>query len=74
MTADKVQQFLLDRMARHPMMTIIAAYALILVVCIALSDGIFSAVPSGGTAAYGGVYLINKYTGEVSFCVSRGCR
>jgi hypothetical protein len=74
MAADKVRQFILNRMRRHPVMTVIAAYVSILVVCIALSGGIFFAVPSGGTAAYGGVYLINKYTGEVSFCAAAGCR
>jgi hypothetical protein len=74
MSADKVHQFLLNRIRRHPVMTVIAAYVSILVVCIALSGGIFFAVPSGGTAAYGGVYLVNKYTGEVSFCAPAGCR
>jgi hypothetical protein len=71
---NKVEQFLLSRMAMHPIATILAGVVLLLVVCVMLGGGIFSAVPAGGTAAYGGVYVVNKYTGDVNFCVTTGCR
>jgi hypothetical protein len=71
---NKAEQFLLSRMAMHPIATILAGAVLLLVACVMLGGGIFSAVPAGGTAAYGGVYVINKYTGDVTFCATTGCR
>jgi hypothetical protein len=64
---NKAEQFLLSRMAMHPIATMLAGAVLLLVACVMLGGGIFSAVPAGGTAAYGGVYVINKYTGDVTF-------
>ena len=52
------------------------AFALILAVAVALGGGIFAAVPGQGSAANGGVYVINKFTGNTSWCPpgGGGCR
>jgi hypothetical protein len=71
----KVERFLADRAASHPIVTVIVVGILFFSACLALGGGIFSAAPgNSATAANGGLYLINRYTGEVSFCLPGGCR
>jgi hypothetical protein len=71
----KVEKFLADRAAVHPIATAIIACILFLLACLALGGGIFVGVPgSSATTANGGLYLINRYTGEVSFFVVGRCR
>lgn len=51
------------------------AVTLIIAVAVALGGGIYAAVPGQGSAANGGVYVINKFTGYTYWCPpSGGCR
>jgi hypothetical protein len=72
----KARQFLLRLPERYPIATSAAVSVLFLIACVALGGGIFSAV-SGTTAtgANGGVYIINKFTGDAYWCPpGGGCR
>jgi hypothetical protein len=71
----KARQFLLRLPERYPIITIVAVSVLFLIACVALGGGIFAAVPGQGSAANGGVYIINKFTGGAYWCPpGGGCR
>lgn len=70
---DKVPTYLQRRLLywieAHPFGTILFIAVWFLVGCLAIGGGIYQAVPQPG-----GVYVLNRYTGEISFCVAANCK
>jgi hypothetical protein len=63
--SSKLRQCVSQQIKTRPLVALLVGYALLLLVCVTLGGGIFYAVPN--SSAPSGVYLINKFTGGVSF-------
>lgn len=63
------------RALRRLTIVIGGAVTIVLIVAVAIGGGIFAVAPGQGSGINGGVYIINKYTGEANWCPpGGGCR
>jgi hypothetical protein len=63
--SSKLRQCVSHQIRTRPLAALLVGYALLLLVCVVLGGGIFYAVPN--STAPGGLYLVNKFTGNVTF-------